>query len=40
MEELLRCDCGYLARGADEDELVADARAHARVHRMEIPDRL
>ncbi len=31
------CDCGYVARGADDNELVAAAQAHARdVHRMEL----
>ncbi len=31
------CECGYVARGADDDELVAAAQDHARtVHRMEL----
>jgi predicted small metal-binding protein len=31
------CECGYVARGADEEELVADARRHARAaHRLEL----
>ncbi len=30
-------ECGYVARGADDDELVAAAQTHARdVHRMEL----
>jgi len=31
------CECGYVARGADEDGLVADARLHAReAHRLDL----
>jgi predicted small metal-binding protein len=31
------CECGYVARGADEERLVADARRHAReAHRLEL----
>ena len=33
----LPCDCGYVARGADDDELVAAAQAHAwDVHGMKL----
>jgi hypothetical protein len=33
----LECDCGYLAHGDDDDELVAVVQAHARnVHGMEL----
>ena len=27
---MLRCDCGFEARGEDEEALVADVRRHAR----------
>jgi hypothetical protein len=31
------CECGYVARGDDEEGLVADARRHAReAHRLEL----
>ncbi len=31
------CECGYVARGADDDELAADAQVHAQdVHRVEL----
>jgi Protein of unknown function (DUF1059) len=31
------CECGYVARGGDAAELVADARRHAREeHRLEL----
>ncbi|HEX6492010.1 MAG TPA: DUF1059 domain-containing protein [Candidatus Dormibacteraeota bacterium] len=31
------CECGYVARGADEAALVADARRHARTeHGLEL----
>ncbi len=28
MARLIRCDCGYAARGETEEELLADARKH------------
>jgi predicted small metal-binding protein len=37
----LRCDCEYVAHGADDDELVAAVQAHARdVHGMKLPAEL
>jgi predicted small metal-binding protein len=37
MAKIIQCDCGYVARGEADDELVADAQQHAReVHSMEI----
>ncbi len=31
------CECGYVARGADDDELAADAQVHAHdVHRVDL----
>jgi hypothetical protein len=33
----LECDCGYVAHGEDDDELVAAVQAHAREqHGMEL----
>ena len=37
MAKIIQCDCGYVARGETDDELVADAQKHAReVHNMEL----
>ena len=37
MAKIIQCDCGYVARGETDDELVADAQKHAReVHDMEL----
>jgi predicted small metal-binding protein len=37
MAKIMHCDCGYLARGETDDELVADVQKHAReVHDMAI----
>ena len=37
----LRCDCGYVADGDDQDALVRAARAHARdVHKIELTSEL
>lgn len=37
MAKVIHCDCGYVARGQTDDELVADAQQHAReVHNMEL----
>ncbi len=37
MTKIINCDCGFVVRGATEDELVSNAQAHAReVHDMEI----
>ena len=30
MDKVLHCDCGFEARAADEDGLVAEVRRHAR----------
>jgi predicted small metal-binding protein len=35
----IECPCGTVLRGADEDEVVAQAQAHAQsVHDMELSD--
>jgi predicted small metal-binding protein len=37
MAKVINCECGFVVRGATDDELVANAQAHARdVHGMEI----
>lgn len=37
MAKSIQCDCGFVARGESDDELVAAAQKHAReVHDMEI----
>jgi len=37
MTKIIRCDCGFVVRGADDDELVAGARRHASdVHGVEL----
>jgi predicted small metal-binding protein len=40
VEQTLRCECGYEARGEDEEQLVAAVRNHARgAHGMTLsPD--
>jgi hypothetical protein len=41
MAKVLECDCGYVARGEDDGELVAAAQDHARKsHGMELPAQL
>lgn len=37
MSKVINCDCGYVARGDTDDELVRTAQQHAReVHGMEL----
>lgn len=37
MAKIINCDCGFVARGDTDDELVALAQRHAReVHDMEL----
>ena len=34
---VLECDCGYVARGEDEEHLIEDVRTHAwTAHRVEL----
>jgi predicted small metal-binding protein len=28
MAKIINCECGYVARGADDDEVLADLEAH------------
>ncbi len=35
----IECPCGTVLRGADEDQVVAEAQAHAKsIHDMELTD--
>ena len=37
MAKVINCDCGFVVRGEDDDQLVTNAQTHAReVHGMEI----
>jgi predicted small metal-binding protein len=37
MAKVFTCECGVVLRGADDDELVANAQRHARdVHGMDV----
>lgn len=39
MDRTITCDCGFEARAADEDELVAEVKRHAsKTHSMELSD--
>jgi predicted small metal-binding protein len=37
MEKVINCPCGYIVKGASDDELVARAQQHAKqVHQMDL----
>jgi predicted small metal-binding protein len=37
MEKVINCPCGYIVKGASDDELVAKAQQHAKqVHQMDL----
>ena len=37
MDKVINCPCGFVVRGADDDELVSKAQEHAKqVHQMEL----
>lgn len=37
MAKVINCDCGFVVRGEDDDELVTNAQKHAKdKHNMEI----
>ena len=41
MGKVLECDCGYVAKGDTDDEVVAAAQSHAlEIHRMSFPREL
>lgn len=36
MAYVINCDCGYVARGDSEDELVADAEQHIQAEHLDM----
>ena len=38
MPKVINCECGYTARGEDDDELVADVRQHVESVHPEMKD--
>ena len=37
MTKVIKCDCGFVVRGGNDEELVTAAKAHAvEIHQMEI----
>jgi predicted small metal-binding protein len=37
MEKVINCPCGYIVKGATDDELIAKAQQHAKqVHQMDL----
>ena len=37
MTKVIKCDCGFVVRGTNDDELVQAAQAHAKeAHEMEL----
>jgi predicted small metal-binding protein len=37
MEKVINCPCGYIVKGASDDELVTKAQQHAKqVHQMDL----
>jgi predicted small metal-binding protein len=37
MEKVIHCPCGFVVKGATDDELVSRAQAHAKeVHQMDL----
>lgn len=37
MEKVINCPCGFIVKGASDDELVAKAQEHAKqVHQMDL----
>jgi predicted small metal-binding protein len=40
MARVIRCECGYVARGEDNEELLADAKRHIESDHAELVDHL
>ena len=36
MAKIINCECGYVARGETDDEVLADLESHMRRHHPEI----
>lgn len=40
MARVIRCECGYIARGENDDALLADAKRHIESNHVELVDQL
>lgn len=40
MARVIRCECGYVARGEDDEALLADAKRHIESAHRELVDQL
>jgi predicted small metal-binding protein len=40
MARVIRCECGYMARGENDDALLADAKRHIELNHVELVDQL
>lgn len=40
MAKVIRCECGYVARGEDDDALLVDAKRHIDSNHVELVDQL
>jgi hypothetical protein len=40
MARVIRCECGYVAQGATEDELLAEAERHLRTEHPDLVGRV
>jgi predicted small metal-binding protein len=40
MPRVIRCECGYVARGEDDEALLADAKRHIEADHVELVDQL
>ena len=40
MAKVIRCECGYVARGDDDDALLMDAKRHIDTSHVELAGRL
>jgi predicted small metal-binding protein len=40
MARVIRCECGYVARGADDEALLVDAKRHIESDHVELADQV
>lgn len=40
MAKVIRCECGYIARGDDDEALLVDAKRHIESNHVELVDQL
>jgi predicted small metal-binding protein len=40
MPKLINCECGYVVRGDDDEDLLRNADTHIRSHHPELVDKL